>query len=224
MTTELTTSPEQNAFELAQREAKAISRSSLVPKIYQGDSGIPNCLIALNLARRMGADPLMVMQNLNVIQGRPGFGASFLIASVNSCGNFTKLRYEFKGEMGTREWSCRSWAIEKDTKERLEGSWVSWGMAKDEGWVDKSGSKWKTMPEQMIRYRAASFWQRAYAPELSMGLLSSEELQDITPMQARVIPEETRALEEALMSDDDILDVTDADPPHTHEHSEDDPI
>jgi hypothetical protein len=51
-------------------------------------------------------------------------------------------------------------------------------MAKAEGWYAKNGSKWQTMPEQMLRYRAASFFVRAYAPELSLGLATREEIED----------------------------------------------
>ena len=54
-------------------------------------------------------------------------------------------------------------------------------MVKAEGWDSKTGSKWKTMPEQMFKYRAAAFWQRAYAPEISMGLQTAEEAIDIAP-------------------------------------------
>ena len=52
-------------------------------------------------------------------------------------------------------------------------------MAKKEGWFNKSGSKWQTMPEQMLRYRAAAFWQRVYCPEISMGFMTTEEAEDI---------------------------------------------
>lgn len=226
-----TASPEQNAFELAQREAKALSRSDLVPDIYKGDKGVANCLIAINLSKRIGADALMIMQNMHVIKGRPSFSSTFLIASVNASNKFSPLRFEFRSEIGRPDFACRAWAIEKETGDRLNGTWVTWEMAKTEGWLskkDRNGnetSKWPTMGEQMIRYRAAAFWQRVYAPEISMGLLTKEELDDIAPVTVRIIPEETKALEDALM-DDDIIDVTDVDPPHTvdAEHSEDDPI
>lgn len=52
-------------------------------------------------------------------------------------------------------------------------------MAKAEGWVGKSGSKWKTMPELMIRYRAAAFWGRLYVPEIMMGMHTMEEIEDV---------------------------------------------
>lgn len=35
------------------------------------------------------------------------------------------------------------------------------------------------MPSQMLRYRAAAFWQRVYCPEISMGLITKEEADDI---------------------------------------------
>lgn len=168
---------DSQGFELAQRAAKLLAASSLVPKEYQGN--LPNCVIALNMASRVGADPLMVMQNLVVVHGKPTWSAQFLIATVNTCGDFSKLRYEFFGEKGTDEWGCRAWAIEKATGEKLVGADVTVAIAKSEGWYGKNGSKWKTMPQQMLIYRAGSWWTRAYAPELSMGLQTSDEAIDI---------------------------------------------
>lgn len=164
-------------FELLQRVAKAFASSTLVPAAYQGN--LANCMIALNLARRLRADELMVMQNLYIVHGNPGWSSKFLIASVNTCGRFSALRYEWRGQPGTDEYGCRAWTIEKESGERLNGVWVDWKMVKAEGWNSKSGSKWKTMPEQMFVYRSAAFWTRAYAPEISMGLSTAEELADV---------------------------------------------
>ncbi len=164
-------------FELAQRAAKCLAASSLVPKDYQGN--LPNCVIALNMAARVGADPLMVMQNLVIVHGRPTWSAQFLIATVNTCGRFSALRYEFFGKPNTDEWGCRAWAIEKDTGEKLVGTDVTIAIAKKEGWYGKNGSKWQSIPQQMLIYRAGSWWTRAYAPELSMGLHTADEMSDV---------------------------------------------
>lgn len=171
----------QQSFELMQRVAKGFAASSLVPKEYQGD--VANCMIALNLAQRIGADPMMVMQSLTIVHGRPTWSAQFLIATANQCGRFTALRFEFFGEKGKDNWGCRAWAIEKETGERLEGSDVTIDIAKSEGWYAKNGSKWKTIPQQMLMYRAGSWWVRAYAPELSMGLQTAEEAHDIVDVE-----------------------------------------
>lgn len=164
-------------FELMQRIAKAFSSSDLVPKQYQGN--LPNCMIALDMAQRIGANPLQVMQNLYVVHGAPGWSSKFLIATVNTCGRYSTMRYEWKGSPGEKGYGCRAWAVERETNERLDGVWVTWEMVNAEGWASKSGSKWKTMADQMFIYRAAAFWQRAYAPELGMGLQTVEEMQDV---------------------------------------------
>lgn len=166
-----------DGFELMQRIAKAFSTADLVPKQYQGN--LANCMIALDMAQRMGANPLQVMQNLYIVHGTPGLSAKFLIATINTCGRYSTLRYEWAGEKGTPEYGCRAWAIERETGERLDGIWVDWAMVNAEGWASKNGSKWKTMPDQMFIYRAAAFWQRAYAPDLGMGLQTQEEIHDV---------------------------------------------
>ncbi len=168
---------DSQGFELAQRAAKLLASSSLVPKEYQGN--IPNCVIALNMAQRVGADPLMVMQNLVIVHGKPTWSSQFLIATVNTCGRFSALRYEFFGKAGTDEWGCRAWAIEKATGEKLVGTDVTIAIAKKEGWYAKNGSKWQSIPQQMLMYRSGSWWTRAYAPELSMGLHTADEMRDV---------------------------------------------
>lgn len=164
-------------FDLVQRAAKCLASSTLVPKEYVGN--ISNCVVALNMAARVGADPLMVMQNLVIVHGRPTWSSQFLIATVNSCGRFSALRYEFFGKQGTDEWGCRAWAIEKATNEKLVGTDVTIAIAKKEGWYGKNGSKWQSIPQQMLMYRAGSWWTRVYAPELSMGLHTAEEIRDV---------------------------------------------
>ena len=162
-------------FEHAQRIAKVLSSSDLVPTTYKNN--VANTLVALEMANRMGASPLMVMQNLHIIHGRPSWGSSFIIASLNSCGRFSTLR--FVGDSN----KCKAVATDKQTGEVLEGPTVSLEMAKAEGWLTKTGSKWITMPELMLKYRAAAFFGRLYAPEVLMGMQTSEEIVDITPLQ-----------------------------------------
>jgi hypothetical protein len=123
----------------------------------------------------------MVMQNLYIVHGSPSWSSKFLISCINSCGRFSPLRYEFNGED-----KCRAYAYEKSDKEHKEplyGDWITLEMAKSEGWMSKAGSKWKTMPSQMLRYRAAAFWQRVYAPEISMGFYTREEVEDGVPYE-----------------------------------------
>lgn len=167
-------------FEDAQRMALALAKSTIVPSIYRGS--VANCLVAMEIAGRVGASVLMVMQNLYIVDGKPGWSAVFLIASVNSGGKYSPIRYEIVGgdDPKAPEYRCRAYATHLASGEVLSGEWITWDMVKGEGWLAKDRSKWKTMPGQMFRYRSATFWVRGYAPELSLGMQSSDELEDIT--------------------------------------------
>lgn len=184
-------------FELAQRAARLLAQSSLVPKEYQNN--LPNCVIALNMAARMNSDPLMVMQNLYIVHGRPSWSSQFLISTFNTSGRFSALRYEWVGEPYTDDWGCRAWAIEKATGEKLVGATVTIGIAKREGWYNRNGSKWQTMPQQMLMYRAAAWFIRAYAPEIAMGMQTAEELHDIIDLE----PDEYREVPNGQVIDID---------------------
>ncbi len=166
----------KQSLELALKAANILGKSTLVPQEYQNN--IPNCVIALNMASRMNADPLMVMQNLYIVYGRPGWSSQFLISTFNTSGRFSALRYEWIGNPGKDDYGCKAWAVEKETGEKLEGSSVTIAIAKKEGWYEKKGSKWQTMPQQMLMYRAASWFIRAYAPELAMGMHTEDEIYD----------------------------------------------
>lgn len=174
--TEVATAPgfaTKDAWELAQRQAKALMASSMVPQQYQNNIG--NCIIAIDMAYRMGASPLMVMQNLYIVHGSPGWSAKFLIATFNQCGRFDSIQYQWNADKS----SCMAWTTERRTRNRIEGPTITLDIAKAEGWSTKTGSKWKTMPELMLMYRAAAFLIRTYAPEISMGLHTVEEVEDI---------------------------------------------
>lgn len=202
------------SFELMQRAAKLLSSSTLVPAAYRahdekkGDNpnALANCVVALNMANRVGADPLMVMQNLYIVEGRPSWSSQWIIAAINGCGRFSPLRFDLvdlgqkEVEYETTKWvnrervtnrhkamvrnlECVAWAIEKETGARIDSPKVSIEMAVKEGWYGKNGSKWQTMPEVMLRYRTASFFGKLYAPELLMGLQTAEEVVDVVDVR-----------------------------------------
>jgi hypothetical protein len=175
---------ETQAFELAQRQAMMLSKSSLVPRDFQGN--VANCGIAINVAKRTRLDPLMVCQNLAIIHGRPSWSATALIGMINSCGRYTPLRFVFDDEDAPK--SCYAVATDKESGQELKGEKITLEMAKKEGWSTKNGSKWLTMPGQMLRYRAASFWSRAYASDLSLGFYTQDEVRDFAGPPRNITP------------------------------------
>lgn len=236
-------------FETMQRVCRMFALSDLVPDIYRATmkpipantdgkavtmiqaenqtsltKAMANCMIAVDYAMRVGASPMMVMQNVAIIYGRPAPSSKFLIATVNTCGRFNPLQYRFaeKGMLGMVDYTdyvwdnatrskravakqfdgkkvmdieCVAFTTAKGSDKVLESSPVSVRLAIQEGWYTKNGSKWQTMTRQMLMYRAASFWSSAYAPEISMGMKTVEELQDIQDVEYQEIkdnPEKER--------------------------------
>lgn len=179
------------AFEDAQRIAKALASSTLIPPQFQGQQGFANCLVALEIAGRMNISPFLCMQHLHIIHGRPSWSSAFIIAMVNGCGRFTPLRFEVSGE--GESLACYAVATDIKTDQELKGPTITMAMAKKEGWATKSGSKWITMPELMIRYRAAAFWGRLFAGDLLVGLQTQEEVIDVESVKVSVGIDELNA-------------------------------
>lgn len=168
-----------DTFQLAYQMAKGLSQSTLVPQQFQNNPA--NCLIALEQSNRLNISPMAVMQNLYIVQGRPSFSSSFIIGLINASGKYDmELQFDEEEKDG-KPYACTCWT-EKDGR-KVTGIKITMDMAEKEGWSKKNGSKWVTIPQVMLRYRAASFFARMNCPELSIGLYSKEELDDFTPIK-----------------------------------------
>ena len=168
-----------DTFNLAYQMAKGLSQSTLVPQQFQNNPA--NCLIALEQSNRLNISPMAVMQNLYIVQGKPSFSSSFIIGLINASGKYDmELQFDEEEKDG-KPYACTCWT-EKDGR-KVTGIKITMDMAEKEGWSKKNGSKWVTIPQVMLRYRAASFFARMNCPELSIGLYSKEELDDFTSIK-----------------------------------------
>lgn len=164
-------------FETGQRMATALSASNIVPQNFQGQQNLGSCLIALDLAARMGVNPLVLMRGLYVVHGTPSFSGQFVIALVNSSGLYkSKLKFEPVGTPGQADFGYRAYAYDWDG-DKVYGPAVTMQMAANEGWISKN-PKWKNMPDLMLRYRSGAFFQRTNCPELTFGIPTREEVED----------------------------------------------
>lgn len=166
----------------AYKAARFLASSDLVPEqTYK--SKPQNCLLALDFANRMNLAPLLVMQNLYIVKGKPAWSGQFCISLINASGQFSPL------EFITTEDGCYCQATRRADGKLCVGAAVTWDMVKAEGWLDKNGSKWKTMPEVMFRYRAAAFFARAFCPERLMGVPTADEVKDVNGYEPENAPE-----------------------------------
>ena len=157
------------------RVATAYSRSFMVPDHFRGKAD--DCFVAAQLALRLEIDLFMLMQNMYVVHGKPGMEAKLAIALCNDRGPFReRIQWKFEGEGKNR--SCTAFAHDKQTGNLCEQT-ITWAMVEAEGWNKKEGSKWRTIPDLMFKYRTASWLIKTNCPEVLMGMQTTDELADI---------------------------------------------
>ena len=160
------------------RIGKEMSKTQLVPQSYQNKP--MDCAIAIDIANRMGLSPLTVMQNLWVVRGIPSWSGQACMSLIIASKRYKSVKPVYVGTEGKDDWGCYISAIEVSSGEEVKGTTVSIELAKKEGWYGKSGSKWQTMPMQMLAYRAAAFFARVYCPSELMGFRVEGEVEDIS--------------------------------------------
>ena len=156
--------------------AQTLSKSEIIPQSYKGKPA--DCLIAIDIANRLGLSPAIVMQNSQIVRGNFTWRGSACKAMIDGCGRYQKTRYVYVGEEGKDSYGCYLEAIDNDG-DIIKGVPVTIEMAKKEGWYNKDGSKWLSLPDLMLKYRAAAFFMRTECASIAMGFLTTEEVEDI---------------------------------------------
>ena len=184
---------DKKQFDQLLRAANMLSQTSIIPATYQGKP--QDCFVALEMATRMGVSPLVVMQNMYVVKGKPAWAGQACTMFINSCGKFTGVKHVYTGEKGTDSRGCYVTATRISDGVQVNGVEVTIAMAKAEGWT--SNTKWRNMPELMLAYRASAFFARVHCPEALMGVQLVDEIYDTeTSRNAKKTSTLTAALKE----------------------------
>lgn len=164
----------KDSFNQLLRAAQMLSQTSIIPQSYQGKP--QDCFVAIEMANRMGVSPMVVMQNMYVVKGKPSWAGQACTMLINSCGKFKDVKHIYTGEKGKPNRGCYVTATRISDGSQVDGVEVTMQMAQSEGWT--SNSKWRNMPELMLAYRASAFFARVYCPEAMMGVQTAEEIYD----------------------------------------------
>ncbi len=192
------------------RKAEALARSEMVPNDFKPkqdqnpaycrslQQATANCYLALELADRMGASVLEVMQNLYLVHGTPGWRASYMIGQANKHGPWKGGLHFTTTEMeGDTAVEC--WAIHRETGERVSST-VSMTMARDNGWSTRKGNMYGKLKVQLLSYRAATFFIRLHCPQVMFGMHTTDELEDIGPRAVEAeVSDTVSALQQSLL-------------------------
>lgn len=160
------------------RTAQLITKGGdMIPAAFRGDQNLPQAMMCADLAIKIGVSPVTLAQNMHFVKGKVGYSGKILIMLLNT-------HPKYKGGLKYDEWEddrlgscCLAWTLDRETGEKVKGVIVSMAMAKAEGWM--SNKKWQSMPQLMLRYRAASFFASTNCPEKVAGLMSIDEIESI---------------------------------------------
>lgn len=148
------------------RSANAYSQSSMVPTHFANKP--QECFVVIELAEQLGVPPLTALQNIFMISGRPGFKAQFAVALANKSKAFAgPIRHKVeRGDGKPESLAVTAYAPTHDG-DTVEVT-VTMAEAMKEGWT--KNSKYKTIPEQMLRWRSSCWLINLYCPEVLLGL------------------------------------------------------
>lgn len=175
---------DNNAFNDLFKKAQYLAKSDLVPQNYQNKPA--NCMIALDTANRMGVSPLFVMEQMAIVRGKRTWSGQACSVLVNKYPKFKDVRLVYVGKEGQDDWGAYVTATRKDNGEQVKGTTVTVKMAKSEGWT--SNSKWSSLTEQMLAYRAYAFFARVYCADALNGFMVEGEPEDAFGSVAKEAP------------------------------------
>lgn len=163
--------------------AEKIARSNLLPRQYQNNPA--NVLLALEYGNALGISPVVAMQQIHVIEGKPSASAQLIGGLVRNAGH--KLRVEFDDKTMT----ATATVIRSDDPDYTFVAVWTMDRAKAANLTGKGN--WKTYPAAMLKARAITEVARDACPEALFGVAyTAEELNGDAPVQvqASVVPDD----------------------------------
>ena len=160
------------AMSAAHELGTAMAQTAMVPKHFQGKPG--DCAAAILYGAELGLNAIQSLQNIMVINGKPGIEARTMVALVKKRG----YRIETV-ESGPESVTVRGTAPSGETETS------TWTMARATTAGFTSNSLYKKIPEQMLYAKAATEVCRKLAPDVLLGMPYSVEEMRLEPIQAK---------------------------------------
>lgn len=165
--------------------ARMMAESEMVPKNFRGKPG--DVLIAVQMGSEVGLSPMAAIQNIGVINGKPGLygdaGKAILLA-----GGCIIEEDDIEVIKATGRARCK---ITRKGRPPVERTY-SLDNARTAGLWGKDGP-WRTNPERQMAWRAFWFAARDAAADMLKGIGGAEELTDYTPIERDITPSAPQA-------------------------------
>lgn len=168
------------ALKKLSQNATVLSKSQLLPERFRNKP--EDVMLLMDLAARMKVPLFALAKAMYVVHGEIGLSGQFCISLINACGRFTPFTPVYVGDPESSDYGCYGVATRIADGVICKSTTITIQMAQNEGWM--RNSKWKTMTDQMLAYRAAAFFARVYCPDVLCGLQTTDEITDVRGEEA----------------------------------------
>ena len=179
MSNELAVTADGATLHTKMEYAKALAASSLLPQSYAKQPA--NVLVAIEYGEALGLAPMVAIQQIAVIQGKPTMSAQLMGALVRQAGHRLRVSVDESSKAVIAELTRSD-----DPDFTFQSVW-DMGRAQTAGLTGKGGS-WKNFPLAMLKARAITEVCRDGCPEVLAGVAyTPDELEPTTPAAAPVV-------------------------------------
>jgi hypothetical protein len=159
------------------RFANYVSKSGLAPKGMESPEAI---FVAVQMGMELGISPMMALQNIGVINGRPGVFGDLPLALVRNSGLLEEYREEEIGKPSDDTWGFKCTVRRVGCTPKSETFTVA--DAKRAGLWGKAGP-WTQWPKRMLKFRARGFLLRDEFGDVLKGVKTVDELEEMSAEQ-----------------------------------------
>lgn len=147
-------------LEQALRLCEVLSKSNLIPSTLRGKAA--DIFVVLAAGRELGIGPMQSLQDINVIQGKPVYGADLM---VSLCKRHSEVCKFFRLVESTD--AIATYETQRAGSDKVERMSFTIEDAKKLGLSGKDN--WTKQPKNMLRKRAAAALARDVYPDLVRG-------------------------------------------------------
>jgi len=159
------------SFNQAMQVAELLAQSQFVPQSFRGKTG--DILAAIMYGAEVGLSPMVSLQSIAVINGRPALWGDSVMALLMSHPKFGGLHEEWTGEGVNLTAVCE---IKRKGIDSPFFGTFSVADAKQAGLLGKSGT-WTTYPRDMLMWKARHRAIRQGFADMLKGLMMAEDIQ-----------------------------------------------
>lgn len=169
-------------FEKAWKTTEMLCKAKCIPQNFWDNPS--DALVVIQSGHELGLSPMRSLQNMMIVNNRPSIYGDAMLAlcmkTKGKSGGYIDCIEVYNEESG--DWTCTAFRDGFEPKTQT----FTMKEAIDAGFTKKPGA-WQTNRKRMMQFRSRAFTLRDMFPDILMGVMTVEEMQDVDPTDHKKI-------------------------------------